>query len=229
MNIQVHIDALKYKLQQGSASRDRRYADSFLKHMLVAARKTLLKRRVDKGETFPDNFYKLSCVDFTDSPYHNCNCATGTCLFKTSIKSLPNILSSKGELILNVMNLAGDYIQQIDLATTKYRGQYALNNDNSMTWHIQNKKIVLLHAEKIKKLLIRYIPLDFDDQDYNMEVNCTLTPNQPNTCFTSTEEVIFYDDDYSLYQMAYDLIMGRNQDKLNNATDDTIPTNLNKQ
>ena len=227
MNIQVHIDALKYKLQQGSASRDRRYADSFLRHMLVAARKTLLKRRIDKGETFPDNFYRLTCVDFQDSTYHNCNCATGTCLFKTSIKSLPSILSSKGELILNVMNLNGDYVQQIDLATTKYRNKYSLNKDTSMTWHIQNKKIVLLNAEKIIKLLIRYIPLDFNEEEYNMEVNCNIVPGQPNSCFTSTEEVIFYDDDYTLYTMAYELIMGRMQDKLNNGTDDTIPTNLN--
>ncbi len=226
MNIQVHIDALKYKLQQGSASRDRRYADSFLKHMLVAARKTLIKRRLEKGDILPDNFYKFTCIDFEDSPYHNCNCATGTCLFKTSVKLLPNIVSYKGDLLLNIMNLNGDIIEKIDLAVVKYRGLYALNNNvKGRAWHIKNRKIVMLNDSKLQKGLARYVPLDFDE-DYNMEANCSNNSNSSNACFTDSNDIVFYDDDATLYNMAYELIIGKSQDKLNNSTDDTIPTNL---
>lgn len=220
MDIQIHIDALKYRLQQGSASRDRRYADSYLKHMLVAARKTLLKRRLDKKEELSSDFYKTICVDFENSPYHTCNCATDTCMYKTSIKKTPNILSSKKELKASLLNLNGYKINDIDLETTVYRDKYALIKEESTTWHLHNKRIVLLNGSKIVKLLLRYIPLDFEDNNFTMESTCNV---DTNVCHpVNNDSTIFYDDDGTLYDMAYQLIIGKNQDILNNGVDDTI-------
>jgi len=220
MDIQVYVDALKYKLQQGSASRDRRYADSYLKHILIASRKTLLKRRVDKGETLPDSFYKLQCVDFIDSPYHNCNCATGTCMYKVSIKNLPDIISSKKKMQIDVMNLNGFYIDELDVTQTTYRNKYAINQKESnktLTWHIQNRKIVLMNGSKIVKLLIRYLPAGTLEENFSME-NCG--GNTGIVCYQG-DDYIFYDDDITLYDLAEKMILGRPSDETNNQVDET--------
>ena len=221
MNLKNYVDTLKYKLNSGAASRDKRFADSYLRQILISARKTLIKRRVDKGESLPDGFYRLQCVDFTNSPYHNCNCAAGTCEFKVSIKSLPEIISSKKQLQIDVLNLNGEYINELNVAQTKYRDKYALlsNKDKGLTWHIQNKRIVLMNGQNIEKLLISYIPAGDIEEVYVME-NCG---NNSGLSCSPINDVIFYDDDATLLQLAEQIILGRTAvDNTNNQLDETV-------
>lgn len=217
MTIKTVVDGLKYRLNGGAASDDRRLSDKYLEHVIVSARNTLLRQKKDKKQEIPEYLYTYLCTDVVDSPFHNCNCEEGFCIYKATTLSIPSFID------LQVLNLNGEAINEMCIDTHKYKLKHAKTGKGGMNYEYKNGKIFLYNAlPQLKKIMIKGI---FSEEIKAME-SCPTSSTTSGTCVMKAS-TLFIDDLYikELYDIAESIVYGRMKQNINdnstNKKDDT--------
>lgn len=229
MTVKEHVDVLKVLYYRGAASDDRRLSDKFFSRILYSVRNRLIKDRLNKGDSLPEDAYTVVCVDLINSPMHTCHCADGACAYKRSIIKLPNILNSRKGNTITVMNLNGNVIDNYGVDVNQYQ-KYALNQKKNTSWFYFNNYIFLLNNKLIQKVMVKAI-FTSDVKISDLEACNTGS----GICFypgSESPNFIPGDMEALMYEMALALINKnpRVQDKLNDNIDsvEQIAENLKK-
>lgn len=126
MSQSIHYVVDKYREFLRQVSDDSVFTDEFLYSILIQARAELIKNQLDGNKDISPWMYQRFCIKLCKSNFIECKCLAVDfgCSVWRSTTPIPEFIMDNNSLILNISELYGDHINQVNersFRLTKYR------------------------------------------------------------------------------------------------------------
>lgn len=205
MKINEALSELKVILNHGPKSKNFRYDDRDLYHMLLKHRAELIRQRADKHRQLSEWTYQtLAAVDLEPATLFGVACYTDGCIYKRSVSPFPELVGNRyGAIVKHVTDLEGNEIPYGQFETQRY-DKYSYTKKDTPQAFILNGHLYIINTTDLAG--VAFTGVFFDP----LAVNDVQLCGAVNTCYDPLTHEFPCEKDLlrACYSLVYEDIFG---------------------